>query len=236
MWRYFPQQQHYQNSQEDVNGRLESVADFDNEASMLSLTSICSSTKEIDSLLASELYNMSVDDRNRIQEELHGVQSLAPCEAPQIMESSLTVLRREIDVRIQSLQLVTSPGEESLWSFLQAILMPACQLYIKSYDLCIMYLRADRLNPRLAALRMIRHLGLLFKYFGQVALLRPLRLADLSKQEQDVFRAGNNQVMPSRDRAGRLVVFSYGSMSSEGLSDASRVSIEATFCKNSKRF
>jgi hypothetical protein len=225
MWWLFPQQQEYPRNQDDSNGRLMSVAELDDDASMLTLTSICSSTKNIDTLLASELYNMSVDDRNRIQEELHGVQSLAPRETSQVIDDALSVLLRELDAQFQN--LAASPMEESSWPFLQTILLPACQLYVKSYDLCIKYLRADRLNPRLAALRMIRHLGLLFKYFGQVALFRPLQFADLSKQEQDVFRAGNNQVLLSRDRAGRLVAFSYGSMSAEGLSDASRVSFSS---------
>lgn len=195
--------------------------DMDDDSSQVSLTSTSSSTKKIDALLAKEMYQMSFDDRNRIQEELHGVRSLAQPESTQVVADAVSVLRSELDVQARA--LAAGIVDEAKWAFCQAVSLPASQIYLKSQELCLRYLRADRLDPTAASIRMVRHLRLLHKYFGIFALQRPLRLSDLLKQEQDVLRAGNNQVLLSRDRAGRLIAFSYGSMPSDGISDASRV-------------
>lgn len=196
--------------------------DDDDDLSQASLTSKCSSTKKIDSFLAKELYNMKVDDRNRIQEELHGVQSAL--ESPLMVENAVAALRDQVDRRIQAwMKTATAADESSKWGFCQAMMLPNNQLYIKSHPVCLQYLRADRWNAEAASTRLVNHLKLLYKYFGNCALQRPLRLNDLNKQEQDLLKAGHHQVLLSRDRAGRLIFFSYGSMSTEGLTDASRV-------------
>jgi hypothetical protein len=101
--------------------------------------------------------------------------------------------------------------------------------YVQDKDLRIKYLRADLFDAKKSAVRMIKHLNLLYKYFGVDALRRPLSLADLSKQEKDLLRAGNNQILPSRDRSGRLVAVYQGSMAVDGVTDASRVRFGVPF-------
>ncbi len=190
----------------------------------LSLTSAWSI--EVDAFLANEMYQMSVDDRNKIQEELHGVGFLAPEESPQASRVALEILCQEVDAQVQALR---ASADESSRSFWEGFWMPASQHYLKSQVVCLKYLRADLFDIPAAARRMVTHLRLLHKFFGTCALQRQLRHSDLSKAEQDLLRAGNMQVLPSRDRSGRLVTFYYGYMATDGTSDTTRVSGQAIF-------
>ena len=81
-----------------------------------------------------------------------------------------------------------------------------------------------RLLP--AAARLTLHAELLFKLFGPEALMRPLRFSDLSKSEQNEIKAGIYQILPSRDRAGRLVAFNRGN-NTEGITNNNRVRLNS---------
>ena len=70
----------------------------------------------------------------------------------------------------------------------------------------------DLFHVKLAARRMLNHLELMFKFYGPVALHRPLRYADLNREEQDCIRKGPIQILPSRDKAGRLMIVFQGSL------------------------
>ena len=85
--------------------------------------------------------------------------------------------------------------------------------YIFHRDFRLKFLRADFYDPKKAAHRYLRCLEGLLKYFGSYALQRPLMYADLGKEAQSAARAGYVQILPSRDRAGRLVVVSQEAMS-----------------------
>ncbi|KAG7373941.1 hypothetical protein IV203_013036 [Nitzschia inconspicua] len=222
MWSF--QQQQLQVFEQERSS-LEDI-DNDDDLSQVSLRSNSSSIRKVDSMLAKALYRMSVDDRNRIQEELHGVRNLAKAESPQSLDTAVAMLRGEFDFGVQKW---AATANQSTWSFCNDIVMPASQVYVKSREMCLRYLRADRMNPKSASVRMLNHLRLLHKYFGPESLHRPLRLSDLVKQEQDLLRAGNNQVLLSRDRTGRLIIFSQGSTSTEGVTDASRLRVSMYF-------
>ena len=51
----------------------------------------------IETVLTHELMKMSVQDRELIQEEIHGVRSLAVEETPEFLEQSLDLLQWELD-------------------------------------------------------------------------------------------------------------------------------------------
>ena len=78
--------------------------------------------------------------------------------------------------------------------------------YIYHNDFRLKFLRADMYHARKAAHRYLRCLECLLKYFGPYALQRPLMYNDLCKESQDAIKIGYLQILPSRDRAGRLIV------------------------------
>jgi hypothetical protein len=78
--------------------------------------------------------------------------------------------------------------------------------YIYHNDFRLKFLRADMYHARKSAHRYLRCLECLLKYFGPYALQRPLMYNDLCKESQDAIKIGYLQILPSRDRAGRLIV------------------------------
>jgi hypothetical protein len=159
------------------------------------------SDKDIEAALANELTALSLNDRTKVLEEIHCVRSLAVQETPELVKDALEALRREAK------SLVGTDGGNV---YGDALVMNSP--YVRSREFGLKFLRADFFNVKLAARRMLIHLELLFKFYGLEALKRPLRYSDLSREEQDCFRKGCSQVLPSRDKAGRLILIIQGSM------------------------
>jgi hypothetical protein len=153
-------------------------------------------SNDVEIQIAQELHHMSFFDRNNIQEEIHGATSLAPNPSPQEIDTSFLEMQIEID-RIH-------PQDKR--GYMQALLMNSHYI-LRDRNFWIKFLRADLFEAKPAAARFTKHIDLLWEFFGVNALLRPLRLEDLGSPEQDHLRSGETQVLPSRDRAQRLVLF-----------------------------
>jgi hypothetical protein len=200
------------------------------------------SEENVDVLLSNELKSLSVQDRNNIQEEIHGVHFMTVQETTPFVQSKL----QEFDLYIVGRMMggmtndnnndntMTETTKRGLEAYEKAIRRQQQQqqqtpssssssLYICSESFRLTFLRADLFDMSKACSRYIHHIYLLEKYFGPVALQRPLRYSDLTKNEQDIFKVGSAQVLPSRDRSGRLIAVHYGSMG--GDSGPSRVRI-----------
>jgi hypothetical protein len=174
---------------------------------------------DLEAVLAKELNSLSIQDRNRVQEELHCVSSLAVEETTDLLETSLRplwMLVRQILVN----RCNNNRNTMFEHSFLHVLDME--RSYLHSRESGLKFLRADLFRVESAARRMVNHIELLHKYFGPVALQRPLRYSDLNKEEQDCVRVGNQQLLPSRDRNGRLVLVVQGALL--GVEDRVRVS------------
>jgi hypothetical protein len=159
---------------------------------------------DVDLALAAEFHRLSVQDRNKILEEVHGVNFAVSNETPHLIQTSLQQLQVEIrkirskpayDHAMRSNHVDTS--------------------YIQSPEFQLRFLRAVLYNIKQAAYRYTRHLDLLYEFFGEVSLQRPIRYSDLSKVEKDCIREGRRQIFPSRDRSGRLITFEKGSNPSD---------------------
>ena len=154
------------------------------------------STAQLDLLLSKELLQLSLQDRNAITEEIHGVQTLAPEETPEMLTTALDDLAKEI-------------------SFLQKkaafdVSQEYPNTYVNSADFRLRFLRCDLFDTKKAAERMVQFLDLLYEVFGDYALRRPIQMSDFTREEMQVFRAGHYQLLPYRDRSGRRVFASVG--------------------------
>jgi hypothetical protein len=163
----------------------------------------------LDSILAKELYAMSVHDRDASQEEIHGVRSAAPDESPEKVDEAFWCFQNEIDKTAMK-----KAYDEAV----------SCNSYyvLHDRDFRIRFLRADFFDAKKAACRFLHHLDLLLDLFGPNALQRPLRHSDLSKTVKETMRRGRIQILPNRDRAGRIVLFFHRSQL--GISLRARVS------------
>lgn len=97
--------------------------------------------------------------------------------------------------------------------------------YVESQDFQLKFLRADRFDVKKAAKRLTTHCELLKKYYGNEGLTPPLRFDDLSNKEQSIAREGFYQILPQRDRSGRLVCFHYRTITGDGITSFNRVSM-----------
>ena len=143
----------------------------------------------IDERLAKELNDLSFESRTEIQEEIHCVRSSIVEETPEFVQSSIQSLQAEI----AALPLLDRQDYE------QSIRTDTH--YFLQHDVQLKFLRADRFDAKKAAIRLTKNAKILHKYFGPIALQRPLYFSDLGKKEQELLRLGHYQILPSRDRA-----------------------------------
>jgi hypothetical protein len=149
--------------------------------------------ENVDNVLAQELNQLSFQERNKIQEEMHAVVSFAVEETPALIEKSLRQMERALE---------DIPSKKA---FDTAIAMNSS--YAQDRDLWLTYLRADLFDPSAAALRMTKHLDLLHHFYGVQALHRPLQYSDLTEEEKAFMKTGAYQILPSRDRGSRMILF-----------------------------
>lgn len=149
--------------------------------------------KEVDELLTREMRQLTFQDRNKIQEEMHGVRGVQIDETPIMLSDSLVCLSRELEL------ISNKPAYD------RAQTLP--RSYVNDSDLRLRFLRCEEFDAAKAAKRMVGFLDLLFEYFGLDALKRPVEISDLSKTELDMLRAGQVvQCLPFRDRSGRRIL------------------------------
>jgi hypothetical protein len=160
---------------------------------------------DMDAIRLNELNRLTQVERERIQEEVHGVKSMAVVETHELLEESF----KRFDEHVNQL---TSSFNEATWQQHCAAYQYAkshpleCQYVLTNRNFHIMFLRAELFDTLLAAQRYLRNVALLHKHFGYKALQRPLRLnEDLNRIEQAELKTGKMQIMPSRDRSGRLI-------------------------------
>ena len=173
---------------------------------------------DIDSLLSDELLLLSLRDRNAIDEEIHGVLALAPKESPQFLETALFKL---------SVELNRIPNDNpSKAAYLESQKFP--NTYVDGSDFRLRFLRCELFDVKKAAIRMVKFLSIASDLFGPFVLQRPIRFTDLPKEEEKLFRTGNIQPLPYRDRAGRTIMAWVGDFGLEG--GPSRIIVRGTTC------
>lgn len=151
--------------------------------------------------LAQDLTRMSVQSRNEMNEEIHGLRTLTPEETPEMVQDKL----RELNYALNMLPSTPSYDEA----------MGLSSELVKSSEFRMRFLRAETFDARKAAIRMEQYLTFAKNYFGPEALHRPSFMSDLDKQEQEMLKAGNLQLLDSRDRFGRRIVVRVGSIGTE---------------------
>jgi hypothetical protein len=167
----------------------------------------------VEELLMQEMMRLSHNDRNDIQEEIHGVKCLAVEETPELVERALYELACEVDERTPDHQkkayLQSQQPPKELPEH-QRILHELHQLeplpqssYVNDVEFKLRFLRCELFDIPKSAKRMLNFLDLVLELFGDYALRRPIRLSDFTKEEMRHMRKGRFQIMPNRDRSGR---------------------------------
>jgi hypothetical protein len=153
--------------------------------------------RQVDILLANEMNKLSLNSRELINEEIHGVCCLAPKETPEMLEKALAQLSLELD---------NIPCSEKQ-AFLQSQQLFPNNRYVNDRSFRLMFLRCELFNARKSAIRLVRYLDFLLEIFhnNRELLGRPIRLNDLGPNSIKLLRSGCLQLLPVRDNSGRRV-------------------------------
>jgi len=151
---------------------------------------------KVDGILSRELLRLSLQDRNAINEEIHGVQTFAPKESPEMLAQALI----DIDTEICKIQ--------DKDAFHRSQQFP--KTYVNSADFRLKFLRSNLFDVELAAKNMVGYLELISELYGDFALRRQIEMSDFSREEMQFFRVGHIQLLPYRDRSGRRILASVG--------------------------
>ncbi|KAL3912133.1 MAG: hypothetical protein SGILL_007006 [Bacillariaceae sp.] len=161
-----------------------------------------SSTLAVEGLLANEMEKLSLNEREEIDDQIHGFSSLAAQESsPELIEDALIAMDNE---------LKKLPSSKLTQAFQKGIDMNSAYLHDKAFRL--KFLRAEKFHAQKAASRFCKWLNVLHVHFGDAALQRPLFMSDLGKEEMKLLRIGSAQFLGSRDRCGRRVAIFLDSM------------------------
>lgn len=147
--------------------------------------------RRVDDLLSKELLQLSLQDRNAINEEIHGVQTFAREETPEMLARALTKMDTEIN-------MISTKN-----AFDRSQQVP--NTYVNSADFRLKFLRSELFEEKKAANKMVKFLDLVSELFGDFALRRQVQMSDFSREEMQFFRVGHQQLLPYRDRSGRRI-------------------------------
>ncbi|CAB9515742.1 expressed unknown protein [Seminavis robusta] len=139
---------------------------------------------------------LSLDDREKLVFDIHGLPSISQATDLKEQQQKLEAL----DVALESI----SDDEPRKSAYNSAVsLNPE---YVKG--LRTKFLLANEWDPKLTADQMIQHFVNKKKLFGSGEVLgRDILMSDLTKEDMEYLEIGCTQVLPSRDTAGRVVLF-----------------------------
>ena len=155
-----------------------------------SLQDAGASAKLVDSVLAKEFSKLSVQERSKTYEELHGVDECVK-ETPIFIENSLRQLDEEVSKIRRKYAYVLAEQQN--------------KEFVTNPNFRRMFLRASGFHSGKAANRMVGYFEGILKYFGESYLTKRIRYRDLDRDDQACAKAGHLQILPFRDRSGRAV-------------------------------
>jgi hypothetical protein len=168
---------------------------------------------DVDAVLAEDLNNMTMHERERVFYDLHGV-SDAVEETPELVESRLAELDNDI----------RNTRSRNAYSIAEAQNVK----YVTDPKLRLKFLRASLFDAKRAASQLVTFFEIKQKLFGLEKLTKDIEIEDFEEKDRTALESGVLQILPLRDRSGRVVLCSMP-MLSGGQSLISRVSLNTPF-------
>jgi hypothetical protein len=147
--------------------------------------------QSIESLLAKELNQLSLAEREKASYDLHGVADVVE-ERPEFVDKCLADLESEIcrlEHNKNAYEMAKKVNPE----------------YICGRSFRLQFLRAECFLPKDAATRLVGFLEEKLLLFGPKPLARELLLSDLNQDDMVLLQSGFCSIVPLRDSAGRVV-------------------------------
>lgn len=147
-----------------------------------------------ENVLVQELNALSVKERERIYEEMHGIVDVIE-ETPSFVTEKLAEMRSLIK---------EIPAKKKKALERAIFLRPS----IHSDDkLHLMFLRAKKFDTLASANMMVQHFENKLALFGEDLLVKKITLDCLSPKEMEIVRTGSIQMLRNRESKGRVIFF-----------------------------
>ena len=143
-------------------------------------------------LLANELNQLSMDEREKVYYDVHGVAEMIE-ETPEFLDQRF----HELDQELTRLALFSKVYQEARQQDAK---------YVENPRFRLQFLRAGNFQPKHAAKRLLKFLEEKKKFFGMQKLTKDLDLDDLEPDDLKCLETGLMQVLPLPDRGGRTIL------------------------------
>ena len=144
--------------------------------------------------LASDMAQMTVDQRNFVLEDIHGVHTFNE-EDPNYIDECIEQVYKEIQKIPNSSRAAYNKA-----NFL------APTKVSKNRKFNVMFLRASSYDTRQAAKRIVKHFDFKQRLFGNEKLVKDITFDDLMEDDINAYKSGYSLVLPGKDCTGRAVV------------------------------
>ncbi|KAL3903194.1 MAG: hypothetical protein SGILL_010539, partial [Bacillariaceae sp.] len=165
-------------------------------------------------LLAKEMTNMSLNEREQVYQDIHGVRDY-PEETPQYLQEKQEAMQQALD---------------SIPAFRRTAYNVALRMdasHVKDEKLRIRFLRCEIFDAKKAALRFTKHFEQKLELFGKELLCTTIRQRHLSPDGLQAVMEGTSQ-NSERDSRGRLVTIQFSNLNSN-LSRPTKANLERVY-------
>lgn len=162
-------------------------------------------TKSGNDLISDALNQISLEERERVVKDLHGVNFTNAEDLEAQSNATAETKLEQMESELQRLKAA------SAWSLqLAGIEMAERQniAYVQNPAFRVRFLRCEHWDPTKAASRLIRFFDWKLELFGESKLTKDIVLEDLEPEDIKMLKKGYMQRLPERDRAGRMIVIS----------------------------
>lgn len=163
------------------------------------------SNDDSDAYIADALQNMTLQERDSLYHELHGVADVVH-ETSGFLKECFRKLRFELQ------KTSTHPSGMNVRAFLVAEHEDFSYVHSKFHYKA--FLRAERFDAKAAAIRMIRFFEFKSQAFGFQNLCKDITQDMLSEEDLQAYQEGVNQVLPCRDKMGRCICVMFPNLAS----------------------
>ena len=165
------------------------------------------SEQSVDALLAQDMAQLSVDEREEISFQLHGISTLQEDkETKESVQRGLTEFNR---ILLEQEKEATANPKGSLASSMAAYLLAKTKDgdYVQAEKFRLLFLRKARWDIPEAATAIYKHFTIKLELFREELLSKDILYSDLDERAQKLVYSGYVRVLPERDRGGRCVCY-----------------------------
>ncbi|CAJ1968355.1 unnamed protein product [Cylindrotheca closterium] len=164
-------------------------------------------SREVDSIIAQCMNDMTHEDREQSYLEVHGIVDRFN-ETPTAVQEALEGMKAAIEksTKKDALKLAESMDEA----------------YVNDSSLHLKFLRGEKFNIKKAAQKFVQHFELKMELFGESNLVKDIEQEDLDENDTKALYLGYVQWLPLRDISGRTVTVFFPGKATAQLDSLSR--------------